>query len=141
VTISEHKRVRQRQGRNGSGYNAAEKFIKDDSPMLFKKPGNDGLYEKYGFLVIQHGSDIKNSRGHNSGRGGVAIILSPEARKAWVAAGSWVEHFGNRILVIEVLLMDANWKPVSVVLASAYAALRSGWRRKRIYSSRFRYST
>ncbi len=26
-SISEHKRLRQRQGRNGSGYNAAEKYI------------------------------------------------------------------------------------------------------------------
>jgi hypothetical protein len=43
----------------------------------------DGLYEKYCFLVIEHGSDTKNSRGsrgHNSG--GIAIILSPETRKA-----------------------------------------------------------
>jgi hypothetical protein len=53
----------------------------------------DGLYEKYGFLVIQHGSDIKNSRGHNSGV--VAIILSPEARNAWVAAGSCVKQYGD----------------------------------------------
>jgi hypothetical protein len=56
------------------------------SPMLFQETWKlgDGLYEKYGFLVIQHGSDIKNSRGHNSG--GVAIILSTEVRRAWVAA-------------------------------------------------------
>jgi hypothetical protein len=78
-------------------------------------------YEKFFFLVIQHGSDIKHSRSHNSGS--VATILSPEARKAWVAAGSCIKHYGNQILAIEPLLMDANWKPVSVVLTSAYAPI------------------
>jgi hypothetical protein len=81
----------------------------------------DGLFEKYGFLVIQHGSDIKDSRGHNSGC--VAIIPSPEARKAWVAAGSCVKHYVNRIFAIKILFMDANRKPVIVVLASAYAPI------------------
>ena len=81
----------------------------------------DGLYEKYGFLVMQHGSDIKPSRGHISG--GVAIILSPDAGKAWVAAGSCVRYFGDRILAVNLLLMDANEKPVPVVLVSAYAPI------------------
>ena len=59
----------------------------------------DALYEKYGFLVIQHGSDVQPSKGHPSG--GVAIILSPDARKAWIAAGSSVY-----ISVIEFLLLN-----------------------------------
>ena len=81
----------------------------------------DGLYEKYCFLVIQHGPDIKLSRGHISG--GVAIILSPDARKGWIAAGSCVRYFGDRILAVNPLLMDANEKPVSAVLVSAYASI------------------
>jgi len=84
------------------------------------KLGNE-LYEKYGFLVIQHGSNVKPLKGHPSG--GVAIILSPEARKAWVAAGSCVQHFGDRILAIKLELLDAYEKPVTVVLVSAYAPI------------------
>jgi len=75
----------------------------------------------YGFLVIQHGSDVQPSKGHPSG--GVAIILSPDARKAWIAAGSSVSHFGNRILAIKLELLDANQKPITVVLVSAYALI------------------
>ena len=78
------------------------------------------LTETYGYHIIQHGSDSKPSRGHPSG--GVAIILSPDAVRAWIKAGSCVLHFGtNRILAIKLEMEDITCKPVTVMLASSYA--------------------
>jgi hypothetical protein len=54
--------------------------------------GNE-ISEKYGYYVIQHGSESRPKKGHPSG--GVAIILSPDAIRAWIKAGSSVLHFGK----------------------------------------------
>ena len=37
--------------------------------------------------------------------------------------GCSVSHFGNRILAIKLELLDANQKPITVVLVSAYAPI------------------
>ena len=63
---------------------------------LFKKLGTcwkrgNKLNKKYGFS----GFDVKFQRGHPIVK--VAIILSPDDRKAWIAAGSSVQYFGNQV--------------------------------------------
>ena len=83
--------------------------------------GNE-ISEKYGYYIIQHGSDFKsNEKGRASG--GVAIILSPAAVRSWIAAGSCVMHFGNRILAVKLEMEDLKGKPVTVVLSTAYAPI------------------
>ncbi len=80
------------------------------------------ISEKYGYYIIQHGSESKsNVKGRTSG--GVAIIVSLDAVRSWIAAGSCVMHFGNRILAIKLKMEDIKAKPVTVVLATAYAPI------------------
>ncbi len=52
--------------------------------------------------------------------GGVAIILSPDAVRAWIKAGSCVLHFGNRILAIKLEMEDIKGELVTVMLATSY---------------------
>jgi hypothetical protein len=86
--------------------------------MLDKKHGNE-ISEKY--YIIQHGSDSKPKRGHP--QGGVAIILSPDAVRAWIKVGSCVLHFGNRILAIKLEIEDIKRELVTVMLATSYASV------------------
>ena len=81
----------------------------------------NGISEKYGYYIIQHGSDSKPPKGHPSG--GVAIILSPDAVRAWIKAGSCVLHFGNRILAIKLEMEDTTGKSVTVMFATAYSPI------------------
>jgi len=83
--------------------------------------GNE-ISEKYGYYIIQHGSDSK-SNGKGRASGGVAIILSPAAVRSWIAAGSCVMHFGNRILAVKLEMEDLKGKPITVVLSTAYAPI------------------
>jgi hypothetical protein len=83
--------------------------------------GNE-ISEKYGYYIIQHGSDVKsNAKGRASGS--VAIILSPADVRSWIAAGLCVMHFGNRILAVKLEMEDLKGKPVTVVLSTAYAPI------------------
>ena len=67
------------------------------------------ITENNGFVVVQHGCEQKRRRkGRTSG--GVAIILSPVAKKAWSAAGSQFFHFGDRILAVRLSLSDAKMR-------------------------------
>ncbi len=82
--------------------------------------GNE-ISGKYGSYIIQHGSDSNPPKGHSSG--GVAIILSPDAVRAWIKAGSCVLHFGNRILAVKLEMEDTTGKSVTVMFATAYSPI------------------
>ena len=55
------------------------------------------------------------------GSQGAAIVLGPEARKAWERAGSLRLTLGPRILATRLTIMDQHRRPVSLFLVSAYA--------------------
>jgi len=77
------------------------------------------ISENNGFVVVQHGSEKKRRK---KGRisGGVAIILSPEAKKAWISAGSQVLHFGDRTLAVKLDILDARNRVVKIFFVVAY---------------------
>ena len=77
------------------------------------------ILENNGFIVVQHGFEKKRRR---KGRisGGVAIILSQDANKAWISAGSQVLHFGDRILAVRLDISDAKKRVVKVFFVVAY---------------------
>ena len=52
---------------------------------------------------------------------GVAIVLGPEATKAWELAGSRVLRFGTRIIATRLKLLDPARNPLTIYLVSAYA--------------------
>ena len=80
--------------------------------------GSD-ITENNGFVVVQHGCEQKRRRkGRTSG--GVAIILSPVAKKAWISAGSQFFHFGDRILAVRLNLPDAKKRLVKIFFVVAY---------------------
>ncbi|MDE0908580.1 MAG: hypothetical protein OSB18_14545, partial [SAR324 cluster bacterium] len=76
-----------------------------------------------GYLFINHGFAERRC---NRGSGGVGFVLSPLARKAWEAAGCKVLHFGERIAAVKLLLKDGKGRPLTIMLASAYAPHGSG---------------
>jgi hypothetical protein len=65
--------------------------------------GNE-ISEIYGCYIIEHGSKSKPKRDHPPG--GVAIILSPDAVRAWIKAGSCVLQIGNRTFAIKLEMED-----------------------------------
>ena len=77
------------------------------------------IFDNRGLLIVQHGNARKNRK---NGRvsGGVAIVLSPEAKRAFVAAGSQVLNFGERILAVRLKLVDAKKRTVNILFVSAY---------------------
>ena len=82
----------------------------------------DCQLESHGVYFIGHGyAEPKCLRGS----GGVGIMLSEEAKEAWIAAGSVVLHFGSRIMAIRLTLMDARDRAVELMLVSAYAPTSS----------------
>ena len=78
----------------------------------------DFQMESDGFLFINHGYPERRC---NRGSGGVGFVLSPEARKAWKAAGSKVVHFGERIVAIKLRITDTKGQKLDVMMVSAYA--------------------
>ena len=78
----------------------------------------DFQMESDGFLFINHGYPERRC---SRGSGGVGFVLSPEARKAWEAAGSKVMHFGERIVAIKLRITDMNGQRLDVMMVSAYA--------------------
>ena len=81
---------------------------------------SDFQLESGGYLFINHGYPERRC---NRGSGGVGFVLSPDARKAWEAAGSKVMYFGERIVAINLRLMDMDGRDVDVMLVSAYAPI------------------
>ena len=57
------------------------------------------------------------------GAQGVAVVLGPEARKAWEKAGCLRSDFGSRIVAVrlEIAQSERKRRPVRIVLVSAYA--------------------
>ena len=53
----------------------------------------------------------------------MAIVLCPDARKAWEAAGSQILHFGIRILAIRLKITSDNGQEDKIFLVSAYAPI------------------
>jgi exonuclease III len=77
--------------------------------------------ESDGNRVILNGLD-KNLTKSRRGEQGVAIVLSPEAVKAWKTAGSTVHNeFGARIIAVRLQSNDCNDNAVGLFLISAYA--------------------
>ena len=62
----------------------------------------------------------------NRGSQGVAIVLSPRAVESWKAAGS-ISHndLGARLVVVRLLVKDAENREVGLFLISAYAPIGS----------------
>ena len=85
------------------------------------RPGCDvpKVHENNGFVVVHHGREQKRRK---KGRfsGGVAIVLSPDAKKAWSSANSQIFHFGDRILAIKMHLPDAKKRMVKILFVAAY---------------------
>ncbi len=91
-------RSKLRQRRNDSGCDVTTRyFCLLNSRNLIASE----ISEKYGYYIIQHGSNSKsNGKGRTSG--GVAINLSSPTVRSWIAAGSCVMHFGYRILAVKL---------------------------------------
>jgi hypothetical protein len=66
--------------------------------------GNE-ISDIYGYYIIQHGSDSKPSKGSLSG--GVAIILSPDAVRAWLNLKLDLVYCTS---VIAYLLSSLKWR-------------------------------
>ena len=71
-----------------------------------------------GFALIHNGLASKVCR---RGSLGVAIVLSPLAKRAWEQGGSKVHFFGDRIIAARLQLEGMVGKPLIIVLVSAYA--------------------
>jgi len=50
----------------------------------------------------------------------VAIVLSPDAKKAWNSANSQTFHFGDRILAIRMHIPDEKKRLVKIFFVVAY---------------------
>uniref|UniRef100_A0A7S2BAE4 Endonuclease/exonuclease/phosphatase domain-containing protein n=1 Tax=Octactis speculum TaxID=3111310 RepID=A0A7S2BAE4_9STRA len=78
----------------------------------------DEQTELHGYAILQHGLPTKTC---NRGSQGVAIMLSPEGRKAWEAAGSEIKHYGTHAMAIRLKFMDDRGESTQVVLGCGYA--------------------
>ena len=52
---------------------------------------------------------------------GVALVLSPQATKAWGRLGQPITRFGPRILSVRLKLVDKHAHQRHITLVSAYA--------------------
>ena len=55
------------------------------------------------------------------GSQGVALVLGPEAKRAWEASGCVVEYFGTRVIAARLAIKDERGQPLEIYLASGYA--------------------
>ena len=76
------------------------------------------MHRNEGFTFLEHGLAEKVC---HRGSQGVAIVLSPDARKAWERAGSLRMTFGERILATRLIVLDSQKRPLTIFLVSAYA--------------------
>jgi hypothetical protein len=84
--------------------------------------------ENKGFKIFLNGM---KERSCNRGSGGVGIILSPTAAKAWEDGGSEVKHYGTRIVAVKLLLADEKNRPVTLVLVAAYSPIGAAGQEER----------
>lgn len=78
----------------------------------------NGVHRNEGFTFLEHGLAEKVC---HHGSQGVAIALSPDARKAWERAGSQRLTFGDRILATRLIVLDSQKRSLTIFLVSAYA--------------------
>jgi exonuclease III len=78
----------------------------------------DTLEETNSMLIMNHGPKEKLCK---RGSLGVAIALSPDARKAWERAGSQRLYFGLRIIATRLRIIDNASRPLMIFLVSAYS--------------------
>jgi len=78
-------------------------------------------WENNGFVFIHNGLAEKPC---SRGAQGVAVVLGPEARKAWEKAGCVRFDFGSRIVAVrlEIAQSDRKRRPVTIFLVSSYAS-------------------
>ena len=84
-----------------------------------------GTYEKYisEFYFMHHGPE---SQAGTRGSGGVGIILSPRAFKAWKEAGQEAPHLSGiiagttRFIGTTLRFIDQNEKPMDIFISSIY---------------------
>ena len=81
--------------------------------------GAPSIHDNNGYVVVHHGREQKRRK---KGRfsGGVAIVLSPDAKKAWNSANSQTFHFGDRILAIRMHIPDEKKRLVKIFFVVAY---------------------
>jgi hypothetical protein len=84
--------------------------------------------EHRGYVILNHGPVKKLC---NRGSLGVAIVLSPEARKGWEEAGARIDYFGPRIIATRLNVLDANGKTLVIFLVSAYAPVGAASKEER----------
>jgi hypothetical protein len=84
------------------------------------RAGGLAQWENNGYVFIHNGLAEKPC---SRGAQGVAVVLGPEARKAWEKAGCLRSDFGSRIVAVrlEIAQSDRQCRPVILVLVSAYA--------------------
>jgi exonuclease III len=75
------------------------------------------ICENQEHIIIRHGPDTVTNRAGT----GVAIVLSPHAKKSWEAAGSVQKAYGSRILSIKLKTRDCSGKPLDLILVCTYA--------------------
>ena len=75
-------------------------------------------WENEGYAFIHNGLESKPCA---RGCQGVAIVLGPEARRAWIKGGCQILYFGTRIVATRLCLEDSLRRPLIIFLVSAYA--------------------
>lgn len=111
------------QGLNDDKFEELLAFMRKSSCFAFAvqetwRKGQSSV-ENQGFVMQCNGVSSGASRG------GVAIVLSPQAVEAWIAAGSSVMYFGPRIIAVKFKLFDSKKREMVVRFVSAYAPVSS----------------
>jgi exonuclease III len=68
-----------------------------------------------------HMTPAVRSAARGRASGGLAIVLSPAARRAWADSGEEVYHLSSRVLAVRLTVRDGEDKGLEVVVACAYA--------------------
>mmetsp|Transcript_37802 Transcript_37802/g.100439 ORF Transcript_37802/g.100439 Transcript_37802/m.100439 type:complete len:358 (-) Transcript_37802:868-1941(-) len=86
-----------------------------------------------GQLSVENHGFVMLCNGVTSGacRGGVSIVMSPQAVEAWIAAGSSVMYFGPRIIAVKFKLLDCKNRKMAVRFVSAYAPVSTSGQKVR----------
>jgi hypothetical protein len=86
----------------------------------------DSTVELEGITYILHGKRGPQAPGpRKRGSGGVGIALTRDAVRAWRRAGSYVEYFGDRWIIIHLQEFDQDDRRINIVFAVAYAPVSS----------------
>ena len=72
-----------------------------------------------GYRLLLHGGKPSDCGGRN--KGGVGIMLAPDAVKAFVDGGCVVKYYGDRLMAVTLAWIDGRGRKVTKVVASGYA--------------------